>query len=67
MEKMRRRWFSQEQKAELWERWKSGQALGDWRSCDSTSTQRARHLLRCRHFHPSTWSTLAGASRNRHP
>lgn len=26
MEKMRRRWFSQEQKAELWERWKSGQS-----------------------------------------
>jgi IS30 family transposase len=26
MERMRRRWFSQEQKAELWERWKSGQS-----------------------------------------
>jgi hypothetical protein len=26
MEKMRRRWSSQEQKAELWERWKSGQS-----------------------------------------
>ena len=26
MERMRRRWFSQEQKTELWERWKSGQS-----------------------------------------
>jgi len=29
MERMRRRWFSQEQKAELWERWKSGQSPSD--------------------------------------
>lgn len=26
MERMRRRWFSQEQKTELWERWKNGQS-----------------------------------------
>src|SRR3989304_1055004 len=29
METMRRRWFSPEQKAELWERWKSGQSPSD--------------------------------------
>jgi len=29
MERMTRRWFSQEQKAELWERWKSGQSPSD--------------------------------------
>lgn len=29
MERMRRRWFSQEQKAELWERWNSGQSPSD--------------------------------------
>ena len=29
MERMRRRWFSQEQKAELWERWKGGQSPSD--------------------------------------
>ena len=29
MERMRRRWFSQEQKAELWERWKNGQSPSD--------------------------------------
>jgi hypothetical protein len=29
MERMRRRWSSQEQKAELWERWKNGQSPSD--------------------------------------
>ena len=29
MERMRRRWFTQEQKAELWERWKNGQSPSD--------------------------------------
>ncbi len=29
MERMKRRWFSQEQKTELWERWKSGQSPSD--------------------------------------
>jgi hypothetical protein len=46
MEKMRRRWFSQEQKVELWERWKGGKSPIDIaRALETKNKSGVRRIL----------------------